>query len=300
MLRSTWQGAAVAPDDRTGLLDAGAIAVPKPTIVIEPRTRLFDVDLSSLWEYHELVYFMVWRDVKSRYKQTVLGIAWAVVQPLLTMLVFWVVFSHFTRVPSDGLPYPLFAFIGLLPWTYFSQAVARSSGGLVGNANLIGKVYFPRLIIPLAAAIAPAIDFILSLVVLGGLMAWYGVAPTQALFALPALIFVAFAAALGVGIWLSALHVKYRDVAHLVPFIVQIWMYASPVIYPLSVVPERWRALYSLNPMVGVITGFRWALTGGEPPDPLTGTVSLVAVAALLTTGVLYFRRTEREFADII
>jgi lipopolysaccharide transport system permease protein len=216
------------------------------------------------------------------------------------MVVYWVILSRFARVPSDGMPYPLFAFIGLLPWTYFSQAVARSSGGLVGNANLIGKVYFPRLIIPLAAAITPAIDFLLSFVVLVGLMVWYGVVPTAAMLVLPGLILVAFAAALGVGIWLSALHVKYRDVAHLIPFLVQIWMYASPVIYPITLVPEPWRPLYSLNPMVGVIEGFRWALAGGAPPDLTVGAISLLVVAVVLGSGLVYFRRTEREFADVI
>jgi lipopolysaccharide transport system permease protein len=183
---------------------------------------------------------------------------------------------------------------------YFSQAVARSSGGLVGNANLIGKVYFPRLIIPVAAAITPAIDFVLSFGILAGLMAWYGVVPTAAILSLPALMLVAFAAALGVGIWLSALHVKYRDVAHLVPFIIQIWMYASPVIYPVTLVPEQWRPLYSLNPMVGVIAGFRWALTGGEPPAAGITAVSFAIVVVTLVSGLVYFRRTEREFADVI
>jgi lipopolysaccharide transport system permease protein len=272
----------------------------RPTVVIEPRRKLIDLDLASLWEYRELVYFMVWRDVKSRYKQTVLGVAWAVVQPVLTMLVFWVVFSQFARMPSDSLPYPLFAFAGLLPWVYFSQAVARSSGGLVGNANLIGKVYFPRLIVPLAAALSPAVDFLLSFVVLGGLLVWYGMMPTTAILALPALTVLTLMAAIGVGLWLSALHVKYRDVAHLVPFLVQIWMYASPVIYPVTLVPERWMGVYSLNPMVGIIMGFRWALTGGEPPDLRMLSISVVTVGLLVATGLVYFRRTEREFADII
>jgi lipopolysaccharide transport system permease protein len=271
-----------------------------PTVVVEPRGRFFDLDFRAVWEYRELVYFMVWRDVKSRYEQTVLGVGWALLQPVLTMVVFWVIFSQFARVPSDGLPYPLFAFIGLLPWTYFSQAVTRSSGGLVSNANLIGKVYFPRLIVPLAAAISPAIDFVLSFLMLVVLMVWYGVVPTPSILALPALIFVAFATAFGVGLWLSALHVKYRDVAHLVPFLVQIWMYASPVIYPMTLVPERWRGVYSLNPMVGVVTGFRWALTGGDAPDLRILAISLAVVAVLLGSGLVYFRCTEREFADVI
>jgi lipopolysaccharide transport system permease protein len=291
---SAWTSAGWRTDDRGGDTTAAAV------VVIQPRSRLFDLDLRSLWQYRELVYFMVWRDVKTRYKQTVLGVAWALLQPVLTMLVFWVVFSQFARVPSDGLPYPLFAFIGLLPWTYFSQAVARSGAGLVGNSNLIGKVYFPRLIIPLAAAITPGVDFLLSFGVLAGLMLWYGVAPTWAMLAVLPLIGLAFVAALAVGTWLSALNVKYRDVGHLIPFLIQIWMYASPVIYPLSLVPERWQPLYSLNPMVGVITGFRWALTGGEPPNITSGLVSLAAVGVLLLTGLVYFRRAERDFADVI
>jgi lipopolysaccharide transport system permease protein len=270
------------------------------TVVIEPRTGFFKLELRALWEYRELVYFMVWRDVKTRYKQTMLGVAWALLQPLMTMLIFWVVFSQFARVPSGRLPYPLFAFVGLLPWTYFSQAVARSGTGLVGNSNLIGKVYFPRLIIPLAATLTPAVDFLLSFVVLAGLMIWYGIAPSLALLAFPLLFLLTFVTALAVGTWLSALNVKYRDVGHLIPFLIQIWMYASPVIYPLSIVPERWQALYSLNPMVGIITGFRWALVGGEFPNLTAGLISVVGVLALLGGGLVYFRRTEREFADVI
>lgn len=269
-------------------------------VVIAPRTGYFDLDFRSLWEYRELVYFMAWRDVKTRYKQTVLGVAWALLQPVLTMMVFWVIFSRFARVPSDGMPYPLFAFLGLLPWTYFSQAVARSGTGLVGNSNLIGKVYFPRLVIPLAAVITPAVDLLLSFVVLIPLMLWYGVVPSLTILTLPVFFLGAFATALGVGTWLSALNVKYRDVGHVIPFVVQIWMYAAPVIYPLSLVPERWQALYSLNPMVGVIVGFRWAIAGGEPPNLAAGLVSAVAVLALLVSGLVYFRRTEREFADVI
>jgi lipopolysaccharide transport system permease protein len=216
------------------------------------------------------------------------------------MLVFWVVFSQFARVPSDGMPYPLFAFIGLLPWTYFSQAIARSSGGLVGNANLIGKVYFPRLIIPLAAALSPAVDLAVSFLVLIGLLLWYAIVPGPAVLALPLLAFIAFATAFGVSLWLSALHVKYRDVGHVVPFLIQVWMYASPVIYPLSLVPERWRPIYSLNPMVGVVEGFRWALSGGALPDLRAGAVSLSVVGLVLVSGLVYFRYTEREFADVI
>jgi lipopolysaccharide transport system permease protein len=272
-----------------------------PSVVIQPRTRLFDLDLRSVWTYRELIYFLVWRDVKSRYQQTLLGVAWAVLQPVFTMLVFWIVFSRFVRVPSDGLPYPLFVFIGLLPWTYFSQAVTRSSVGLVGNSNLVAKVYFPRLILPLAAAIVPAVDFLLSFVVLVGLLVWYGVQPMIiGLAALPFLSLFAYLTALSVGVWLSALNVKYRDVAYMVPFLTQIWMYASPVIYPASVVPEQWQTVFSLNPMVAVIGGFRWALAGSAPPDIRLAALSLVGVVTLLTTGLVYFRRTERQFADVI
>jgi lipopolysaccharide transport system permease protein len=281
-----------ATDDR--------LTASTPTTVIEPRRKYFDLDLPSLWEYRELVYFMIWRDVKTRYKQTVLGVAWAVLQPVMTMLVFWIVFSLFARLPSNGMPYPLFAMIGLLPWTYFSQAVARSSGGLVGNANLISKVYFPRLIIPLSAALSPMVDLLLSFLVLIALMAWYAVVPGLAVLTLPLFVLLAFVTALGVSLWLSALYVKYRDVGHLVPFVIQIWMYASPVIYPLTLVPERWRPLYSLNPMVAVIEGFRWALSGGAPPDLQPTLVSVAAVIVVTITGLMYFRRTEREFADVI
>jgi lipopolysaccharide transport system permease protein len=271
-----------------------------PAVVIQARTGFFDLDLRAIWEYRELVYFMVWRDVKSRYKQTVLGVSWAVLQPALTMVVFWVIFSLFARVPSDNVPYPLFAFIGLVPWTYFSQAVARGANGLIGNSHLIGKVYFPRLIILLAAVFTPAIDFVLSLGLLAVLMVWYGVVPTFAALAIVPLFLLALAAALAAGTWLSALNAKYRDIGQLIPFLVQIWMYASPVIYPLSLVPERWQRVYSWNPMVGVITGFRWALVGGQPPDWVMLFVSCIGVALLLVSGLMYFRRTERELADVI
>jgi lipopolysaccharide transport system permease protein len=290
----------VTSDLRSDVFPGAPAAPQSPTVVIEAKPRFFSLDLGDLWEYRELVYFMVWRDVKTRYKQSVLGVGWAVLQPVLTMLVFYIIFSQFARVPSDGVPYPLFAFVGLLPWTYFSQAIVRSSGGLVGNANLISKVYFPRLIIPIAAAMTPAVDFALSFVALIPLMLWYGVVPSAAILTLPLLLFIAFMSALGVGIWLSALHVKYRDVGHLVPFIIQIWMYASPVIYPLAMVPKRYQAIYSLNPMTGVITGFRWALTGGEAPGLVVSLISLAAVVVTFVTGVMYFRRTEREFADVI
>lgn len=271
-----------------------------PSVVIERNRAYLRGELRALWEFRELLYFMVWRDVKTRYKQTALGVGWAVLQPLLTTAIFTVVFSSFARMPSQGVPYPLFAFTALLPWSYFSQALGRSSVGLVSNANLISKVYFPRLIIPLAVAATPLVDFGLTFVVLLALLAWYQIVPTVAIFVLPIFVLMAFLAAVAVSLWLSALNVKYRDVGHLIPFLIQIWMYASPVVYPLSLVPERWRHLYSINPMVTVVEGFRWSLLGTPPPN---GTVALISSAVVLVTlagGLMYFKATERTFADVI
>jgi lipopolysaccharide transport system permease protein len=270
------------------------------TIVIEPSRGFFDLDLASVWRYRELLYFLVWRDVKVRYKQTALGVAWAVLQPLLTMLIFTLLFGRVAKIPSDGLPYPLFAFSALLPWTYFSQAIARCSVNLVANAHLISKVYFPRLVLPLASVVMPIVDFALSFVILAIMMVYYGVAPTWGVVALPLFLALALLTALAAGLWLSAFNVRYRDVGHIIPFLVQVWMYASPVAYPLSVVPERFRLLYSLNPMVGVIEGFRWALLGKESPDLVAISASVVVVLALLVGGVLYFKRVEDTFADVI
>jgi len=271
-----------------------------PTVVIEPRKGLFDLDLGALWEYRELLYFLVWRNVKVRYKQTAIGATWVVLQPLLTMMIFTVVFSYMAKIPSDGLPYPIFAYTALLPWTYFSQAVSRSGVGLVGNANLVSKVYFPRLIIPLASVVTPLVDFVLSFVILLGLMVWFGITPTWGVLVLPLFLLLALATALSVGLFLSALNVKYRDVGYVIPFLTQFWMYASPVIYPVSLVPEKWRLLYSLNPMVGVIEGFRWAMLGKEGVDFGVMAVSAVVVVALLFAGLIYFKHMEQTFADII
>jgi len=271
-----------------------------PTVVIEPMKGLLNLDLGALWEYRELLYFLVWRDVKVRYKQTAIGVAWVILQPLLTMVVFTVIFSYLAQIPSDGLPYPLFAYTALLPWTYFSQALTRGGGGLVGSANLISKVYFPRLMIPLSSVLTPAVDFLLSFVILLGLMVWYGIAPTWGVFALPLFMLLALMTALAVGLLLSPLHVRYRDVGYIIPFLAQFWMYASPVIYPVSLIPERWRLLYSLNPMVGVIEGFRWALLGKASPDFGVMAVSTIVVVALLFSGLVFFKRMERTFADVI
>lgn len=269
-------------------------------VVIQPTRSLFDLDLKAVWEYRELLYFLVWRDVKVRYKQTAIGVAWVILQPLLTMMVFTVIFGYLVRIPTDGLPYPLFVFTALLPWTYFSQALTRGGGGLVSNANLISKVYFPRLIIPLSSVVTPAVDFLLCFVVLVGLMVWYGVAPTWGVLALPLFLLLALLTALAFALLLSPIHVKYRDVGYVVPFLTQFWMFASPVIYPVELIPEKWRLLYSLNPMVGVIEGFRWALLGDQTPNFLAMVVSAVVVLVLLAAGVVCFRRGERTFADIV
>lgn len=273
----------------------------EPTVVIiEPRHRLFDIDLKGLWQYRELLYFLIWRDVKVLYKQTAIGAGWAVLQPLATMAVFTIIFGALAKIPSDGLPYPIFAYTALLPWTYFSQAVTRSGTSVVGDANLISKVYFPRLLVPLSAALAPLVDFAIAFVLLLGMMAWYGIAPTAATLALPAVFVLAIVTAMAVGLWLSALNVLYRDVRHAIPFLLLLWMYASPIAYPVSLVPERWRALYGLNPMVGVIEGFRWALLGGAGHDLATIMTSAIAVVILFVGGVVFFRRIERTFADIV
>jgi lipopolysaccharide transport system permease protein len=273
---------------------------PEPTVVIQPRKSLFHLDLKALWQYRELLYFLVWRDVKVRYKQTVIGAGWAVLQPFMTMVIFTVIFGKFAKIPSDGLPYPIFAYTALLPWTYFAQAISRSGASLVSNAHLISKVYFPRLVVPISAAVAPLVDFAISFVFLLGMMIWYGAAPTWGILALPFFLLLALFTALAVALWLSALNVKYRDIGHTIPFLVQFWMYASPVAYPVSLVPEQWRLLYSLNPMAGVIEGFRWALLGKESPDLGVMAVSVVVVLLLLLGGLVYFKQMERTFADVI
>jgi lipopolysaccharide transport system permease protein len=269
-------------------------------VLIEPRKSWFSFDLMSLYRFRELLFFLTWRDVKVRYKQAVIGVAWAVLQPLLTMIVFTVIFGQFAKMPSDGLPYPIFTFAALLPWNYFSQAISRSATSLVSNANLISKVYFPRLIVPISAVLGPLVDFAISFAILLGMMAWYGIAPTWGVLALPLFMLLSVATALGVCLFLSALNVKYRDVGHAIPFLVQFWMYASPVVYSVGLVPEKWRLLYGLNPMVGVIEGFRWALLGKGQPDFGTMALSTIMVIALLFGGIVYFRRMEQTFADVI
>jgi homopolymeric O-antigen transport system permease protein len=271
-----------------------------PLVRIEASQSWFTFDLKELWEYRELLYFLAWRDIKVRYKQTGLGIAWAVLQPMITMLLFTGIFGKLAHVPSDGLPYPIFAFTALLPWNYFSGALTISTNSVVMNSNLISKVYFPRLIVPLSGVVSGFVDFGVALVVLFGMMYWFGIAPTWGVLLLPCFLLLATATALGVGLWLSALNARYRDIGYLIPFLIQCWMYASPVAYPVSLVPEKWRLLYSLNPMVGVIEGFRWGLLGKEPPAAGVMAVSILAVIALLFGGVCFFKRMERTFADIV
>jgi lipopolysaccharide transport system permease protein len=256
--------------------------------------------LHEIWQYRELLYFLIWRDVKVHYKQTVLGAGWAVLQPLVTMLIFTVVFGKFAQVSSDGLPYPIFAFTALLPWTYFAQAITLSGTSVVNSASLISKVYFPRLIVPISAAVVPFVNFAIAFVILLGMMVWFGTTPTWGILALPLFLCLSTATAVAVALWLSALNVRYRDVGYTIPFLVQCWMYVSPVAYPVSLVPESWRLVYSLNPMVGVIEGFRWALLGNASPHFGVMTVSVVAVLALLVTGVIYFKHMEQTFADVI
>jgi len=259
------------------------------------RTRT----LANVWAYRELLYFLIWRDVKLRYKQTILGAGWALIQPLMTMVVFTVFFGHLAKIPSDGLPYPVFSLCALVPWTYFSTALAGGSTSLGGYQHIITKVYFPRLIIPLAAVMAPLVDFAIAFALLLALMAWYHIVPGAAIVWVPALLVLAVATAAAAGVWLSALNVRYRDVRYVVPFAIQLWLFATPVAYPASLVPAKWRVLYGLNPMVGVIEGFRWALVGGPAPGAFT-VVAAVVVFALLAGGTVFFRRCEGTFADVI
>ncbi len=283
-----------------------ASVAENPITIIEPSRGWVALKLRDLWEYRELLYFLVWRDVKVRYKQTVLGAAWAILQPTLTMVVFTIFFGRLAKIGSEGVPYPVFSYVGLLPWTFFAQGLTQSSNSLVGSSHLITKVYFPRLVIPLASVLAGAVDFALAFLVLLVLMAFYGIVPTAATLALPALLVLAFVTAVGVGTWLSALNVEYRDVRYVVPFFVQIWLFVTPVIYPAKAVVGKLEQLglpgwlYGLNPMVGVVEGFRWALLGvGTPPGPVIWASTAVA-AVLLATGAAYFRRVEKTFADVV
>ena len=281
-------------------MTAATQSVSDDVLIIEPTRGWLKINFREIWEYRELLYFLVWRDIKVRYKQTALGASWAVLQPVMTMIVFSVFFGRLAKVPSDGIPYPIFAYAALLPWQLFAFALSESANSLVGSQNLIQKVYFPRLVIPIAGVLAGLVDFAIAFVVLLGLMAYYGIRPTVAVLALPVFIVFAVAAALSVGLWLSALNVQFRDVRYTIPFLTQFWLFATPVAYPASLIPQKWRALYGLNPMAGVVEGFRWALLGkSTSPGPLL-LVSAAAVVILLIGGLAYFRRMEKTFADVV
>ena len=271
-----------------------------PVVILEPSRGWVSLQLRALWEYRELLYFLAWRDFKVRYKQTALGAAWAVIQPFGTMVVFSVFFGHLGKIPSDGLPYPVFAYCALLPWSLFAHALGESSNSLVGNQSLITKVYFPRLIIPIAPFFVGLVDFGIAFVVLIGMMLFYGIVPGIAVVTLPLFMLLALLAALAVGMWLSALNVKYRDVRYAIPFLTQLWFFATPVAYPSSLLPEPWRSIYGLNPMAGVVEGFRWALLGRTSAPGSIIAVSVLAVLLLLLGGLFYFTRMEKTFADIV
>jgi lipopolysaccharide transport system permease protein len=271
-----------------------------PVTVIEARQGLLDLDLRAAWHSRELLYFFAWRDVKVRYKQTLMGASWAVVQPLFTIVIFTVVFGKLAKIPSEGLPYSVFALAALLPWTFFAQATGRSANSLVGNAGLITKIYFPRVLVPVSSIALPAVDFAISLLTLAGLMVWYRITPSWGLLALPLFFLLAAITALAVGLFLSPINARYRDVAYAVPFFIQLWMYASPVVYPVSLVPEQWRLLYSLNPMVGIIDGFRWALLATTAPNFTVFTASAAIIVCLFFGALVHFNRMSRTSADVI
>jgi lipopolysaccharide transport system permease protein len=283
------------------MLMNSSAAVERPVhIRLVPKTGWVSIDLRELAEHHELLLFLMWRDIKVRYKQTALGAAWAVIQPLFTMLVFTVFFGRLAKIPSDGLPYPVFAYAALVPWTFFANALAQSADSLAGSANLLKKVYFPRLAIPIATVLSGVVDFTIAFCVLLVMMLYYGVHPTVNLIWLPLFLLLALTTALGVGLWLSAMNVQYRDVKYVVPFLVQFWMLATPIAYPSAMIQEPWRTWYGINPMSGVVEGFRWALLGRtESPGGMIWVSALVALA-LLVGGAYYFKRMEQSFADIV
>jgi lipopolysaccharide transport system permease protein len=272
----------------------------KPVITLEPSRGLVSLSLRDLWEYRELLYFLTWRDIKVRYKQTLLGAAWAIIQPFFTMVVFSLFFGKLAGVPSDGIPYPLFSFAALVPWTFFAYSLNQSANSLVGNANLIQKVYFPRLVIPVSSVLSGGVDFFLAFGVLLGMMLFYGFWPGWEILWLLPLLLLILVTALSVGLWLAALNVEYRDVRYTVPFLTQFWLFATPIAYPSSLLPEPWRTLYGINPMAGVVEGFRWILLGvPQAPGPMIFASALVTLA-LLVGGIFYFRRMEKTFADLI
>ena len=287
--------------DRSGPVEKEqSESIPTPTLIVRRTKGWSALNLLDLWNYRELIFFLIWRDIAVRYKQTVLGVTWAIIQPLSTTVVFSIFFGQLAKVPSEGLPYPIFAYCALLPWQLFSYSLAESSNSLVANQNLITKVYFPRLVIPIAATLAGVLDSAIAIVMLLPMMAFYQIIPTSAVWTLPLFVLLTIVTSLGVGLWLSALNVRYRDIRYTLPFLTQVWLFATPIAYPSSLVPAQWRALYGLNPMVGVVDGFRWALVGMDrPPGPML-LVSIVVALGLLVSGLCYFRQMERTFADTV
>lgn len=285
-------------ENSEGRVVSGAAPEP-PTFTIDASSDRKGLGLRELWGAKELLYFLTWRDVKVRYKQTALGAGWAILQPVLTMVVFTLFFGRLAKVPSDGLPYPIFSFVALLPWTYFAQSLTQSSNSLVGSANLLRKIYFPRLVIPLSSVLSGLVDFATAFLVLVAMMVYYRVSVSLSILMVPVFLALATVTALGVGLWLSALNVKYRDVRYTIPFLTQIWLFATPVAYPSSMLGEPWRSLFGLNPMAGVVEGFRWAILGSAPPSLMIW-ISVAVSGVLLFSGLRYFRKVERSFADVV
>jgi len=270
------------------------------SVIIKPRNKWISIDFNELWKYRELLYFLVWRDVKVRYKQTVIGAGWAIIQPFVTMIIFTIFFGNIAKIPSDGVPYPIFSYSGLLLWIYFSTSVSSSSNSVVGSSNLITKVYFPRLIIPLTSSLAGMVDYCIAFIILVLMMIYYGITPGFSIIFLPIVLFLTFITATGFGLWFSSLNVKYRDVRHALPFFIQLLLFATPVIYPLTFVPEKYRWLLSLNPMSGIIEVHRACILGNKSIDLNTLSISVSISLLIFISGLFYFRRTERFFADII
>jgi lipopolysaccharide transport system permease protein len=272
----------------------------EPVVRIYPTEGWTSLRLRELWDHRELLFFFVWRDIKVRYKQTAFGASWAIIQPLMTMVVFSLFFGRLAKIPSDGVPYPIFSYSALVPWTFFASGLTQSANSLVGSGHLIKKVYFPRLTIPIASVLSEMVDLVLAFIVLLAMMLFYGIVPTAHIIWLPALVLLAVATSLGVGLWLAALNVQYRDVRYIVPFVTQFWMFATPIAYPSSLLPHPWRVLYGINPMVGVVEGFRWALLGTHTaPGPIMALSAAVALTVLVS-GAFQFRRMERTFADVV
>ena len=298
MAQTTAQGEL---DNRTTDSVVGAAqAIHRRTIIVQPTQGWATLGLREIWQYRELLYFLIWRDIKVRYKQTALGAAWAIIQPFFTMVVFSLFFGRLAGIPSEGVPYPVFSYAALVPWTFFANGLALSSNSLVGSANLLSKVYFPRLVVPAATILSGIVDFALAFIVLIGMMLVYGIMPTMNVIWLPFFLLLALITSLGTGLWLSALNVQFRDVKYIVPFLTQLWMFLTPIAYPSTMLPEPWRTLYGINPMAGVVEGFRWALLGTEMAVGPMIVVSAVVAVILLMSGAFYFRRMERTFADVV